>query len=133
MARSRRCLRRRRRPGEAATRCAWSTAGSSRSDRPDQVPRQELGRYFGSRSVPSAGAPQRQPNSPLSMFDATFAGVFALASGVSVTNFPLTLALMPWTVALTLPSALVSRPATYFVLALASHCQLLTPGGLPPD
>src|SRR6267143_3548227 len=108
-------------------------AGSSRSDRLDQIPRQELGRYFGGRSVPSAAAPQRQPNRPLPRFDATLAGVFALASGVSVTNFPLTLALMPWTVTLTLPSSFVSRPATYFVPVLLSHCQLLAPGGVALD
>src|SRR5713101_6525248 len=79
-------------------------------------PRQEPGRYFEGRFVPSTVAPQRQPYSVTVPALVPTARVPADASGASVTSFASMLVLpKPCVVTVTRPFWLVTMVATYFV------------------
>src|SRR5690242_5443734 len=101
-------------------------------------PRQEPGRYFWARVVPSVEEPQRHPYRPLPMSFvepcATAGRIVpaALKSGRSVTCAPSTVVLIPVTVAVTTPFASVAKPCTYFDAMPLSQPQLFAPGAVPP-
>src|SRR5919106_3808144 len=85
--------------------------------------RQEPGRYFDAMLVPSATAPQRQPNKPFPVLPMS-AGVSAAARGVNVTTWPVRPVIF-CTVAVSMPSALLVMLLTYFDVPAASQPQLL--------
>ena len=79
-------------------------------------PRQEPGRNFGFRFVPSAVAPQRHWNTVIPPTSAFVSLVLASFIGVRVTNVPLipVAAAKPRTLISTKPSTVVSMVSTYF-------------------
>src|SRR5689334_10083034 len=84
------------------------------SKRSCDQPRQEPGRYFGLVVVPSAEAPQRQPNRPDPELVPHNAPPALVESGVSDTTVLFTAAAIPWTVAVTRPLSSLEMPAIFF-------------------
>src|SRR5438132_8917112 len=103
-------------------------------------PRQEPGRNFGFKFVPSVLLPQRQPKTvvPPTSVEAIAAGVPpGFFMGTRVTTVPLILVVgaKPWIATITFPLMSVEIVFTYFeappvVMLVTSQPQLLAPGAL---